>query len=248
MKTLWTFGCSFTAEYFPVGEKFGRSYYDDYKDWRGGTLPDVWPTILGKKLNFTLQNKGWGGGSNYAIFNKFLECVDLIKEGDIVIFGWTHVVRFQAANPSSFDGFNQILPTMVDYPETGLSPKSIEEILVNRSNPIWVKEVLNWIKFINLYCEKMNINIFHWTSDSDIFNCESDFIEDKKFITPPCDDLNHNHHMMLGYLSDSRWYDGKLNAKIIEETNGLIPDCHFGEYGHKKQADYFYNHIINNLL
>ena len=94
----------------------------------------------------------------------------------------------------------------------------------------------------------MNINIFHWTSDSDIFNCESDFIEDKKFITPPCDDLNHNHHMMLGYLSDSRWYDGKLNAKIIEETNGLIPDCHFGEYGHKKQADYFYNHIINNLL
>ena len=32
MGTLWTFGCSFTAEYYPVGDEFIRSNYDEYKD------------------------------------------------------------------------------------------------------------------------------------------------------------------------------------------------------------------------
>jgi hypothetical protein len=160
MKTLWTFGCSFTAEYYPVDHKFIRSHYDDYKDWRGGTLPDVWPTLLGKKLNLEVKNMAFGGDSNYSIFDQFLNVVDLIREGDMVIFGWTHVVRFQAANPDSRNGFNQILPSITDYPETGLSIKTVEEILVNRSNSIWIKEVLNWIKFINLYMEKSKINIF----------------------------------------------------------------------------------------
>ena len=248
MGTLWTFGCSFTAEYYPVGDEFVRSYYDDYKHWRGGTLPDVWPTLLGKKLNLEVKNMAFGGDSNYSIFNQFLNVVDLIKEGDVVIFGWTHVVRFQAANPTSRDGFNQILPSITDYPDTGLSIKTVEEILVNRSNPIWLKEVLNWIKFINLYMEKTKINIFHWTSDSDIFNCDSEFINDKKFITPPCGNSWEHHHMMLGYLSLPFQYSGKMIGKIIDETDGLISDCHFGEHGHKVQAEYFYKHIIKNII
>lgn len=248
MGTLWTFGCSFTAEYYPVGDKFIRSYYDDYKDWRGGTLPDVWPTLLGKKLNLEVKNMAFGGDSNYAILNQFLEVVDLIKQGDIVIFGWTHVVRFQAANPGSRSGFNQILPSITNYPETGLSSKAIEEILVNRSNPIWLKEVQLWINFINLFCEKSNINVFHWTSDFDIFNCNSEFINDKKYIIPPCDNSSEHHHMMLGYLSEPFWYGGKTIAKLIEETDGLIPDCHFGEHGHKIQCEYFYKHIIKNII
>lgn len=248
MGTLWTFGCSFTAEYYPVGDEFVRSNYDEYKDWRGGTLPDVWTTLLGKKLNLEVKNMAFGGDSNYSIFNQFLNVVDLIKEGDVVIFGWTHVVRFQAANPTSRDGFNQILPSITDYPDTGLSIKTVEEILVNRSNPIWLKEVLNWIKFINLYMEKTKINIFHWTSDSDIFNCDSEFINDKKFITPPCGNSWEHHHMMLGYLSLPFQYSGKMIGKIIDETDGLISDCHFGEHGHKVQAEYFYKHIIKNII
>jgi hypothetical protein len=244
MKTLWTFGCSFTAEYYPVDHKFIRSHYDDYKDWRGGTLPDVWPTLLGKKLNLEVKNMAFGGDSNYSIFDQFLNVVDLIREGDMVIFGWTHVVRFQAANPDSRNGFNQILPSITDYPETGLSIKTVEEILVNRSNSIWIKEVLNWIKFINLYMEKSKINIFHWTSDTDIFNKDSDFIDDKRFIVVKDE---NQPNMILGYLSEPMFHNNTSVAKIIEETNGEVSDCHFGEYGHKVQSKYFYEHIINNL-
>ena len=52
MRTLWTFGCSFTAEYDPIDGIFFpfENDFDKYKKWRGGNLPSVWPTILGDKL------------------------------------------------------------------------------------------------------------------------------------------------------------------------------------------------------
>jgi hypothetical protein len=54
--------------------------------------------------------------------------------------------------------------------------------------------------------------------------------------------------MMLGYLSEPFWYGGKRIAKLIEETDGLISDCHFGEHGHRVQSEYFYNHIIKHII
>jgi len=243
MGTLWTFGCSFTGEYYPVDQHFTVSNYDLYKKWRGGNLPKIWPTLLGEKLNFEIQNKGMGGDSNYGILMKFMDVVDLIKEGDIVVFGWTNVVRFMAAN-GSINDFNQIVPTHNEYPETGLSKKTISEILVNRSEPIWKSEIINWIKFINLFMEKNKTNVYHWTSDDNLFDADSEFTDLKRFIVVR--GLFYNP-MILGYLSHEDWYGGKQMAKIVEETNGEVNDCHFGEFGHKTQAEYFYNHIINNL-
>jgi hypothetical protein len=34
MNTLWVFGDSYTAEYFPVGEEFTVSNYDHYKTFK----------------------------------------------------------------------------------------------------------------------------------------------------------------------------------------------------------------------
>ena len=38
-----------------------------------------------------------------------------------------------------------------------------------------------------------------------------------------------------------------LNMRIFEETNNQVNDGHFGEIGHKVQADYFYKHIKKYL-
>ena len=72
MRTLWTFGCSFTAEYDPIDGIFFpfENDFDKYKKWRGGNLPPVWPTILGDKLNCKVMNCAVGGSSNYNIFNQ----------------------------------------------------------------------------------------------------------------------------------------------------------------------------------
>lgn len=251
MNTLWTFGCSFTAEYHPVGILNLRSFYDDYKDWRGGELPDVWPTLLAKKLNYNLENRGIGGSCNYEIFRRFIEICDKIKTNDIVIIGWTNILRFNVVNFCD-NNFNNILPnTNIPLKCLRLSQQTLDEMLYNRSNPVWIDEVHGFIKLINLFVKNINAKIYHWTSDDHVFNNETNIVNNVDFILPQKIGESNVNYDMMGYLSilcANETNNGILNAKIVEETDGKIQDCHFGEYGHKFQADYFYKHIKNNML
>jgi hypothetical protein len=245
MSKLWTFGDSFTAEYSPVGNSNHISNYDKYKEWRGGTLPDIWPTLLSKKLNFELKNLAIGGSSNSGIFRQFLEICEQIESGDILILGWSNVVRFEVANIDE-NKFNQILPCDEEFKGTYLSKTTINEMLVNHSHKLWVKEVHNWIKFINLFCNKNNIRVFHWTSDYKIFNYYSEIANDEKFIV--CRHPAFRDHSIIQYLQQPFHFDINRHLATIEhETVKKIIDYHFGELGHKCQSEYFYNHI-NGLI
>lgn len=232
MRTLWTFGCSFTAEWYPVGYGHPLSTYDEYKKFKGGTLPDVWPTILGKKLNCDVRNCGIGGVSNYNILKQFINVIDCINEGDILIFGWTSLLRFCAVSESEYK-IIEMLPKQSYHVNVGFSKTTIDEILVNRSNPLWAEEVQNWIKFINDYCRLKKVEVFHWNSDTILFNEDSKFIDNKKHILPPKGNQNKT---MINYFTNNI-------GTIQDETNGKINDLHLGEFGHIKQAEYFYNHI-----
>lgn len=236
MKTLWTFGCSFTAEWYPVG--YGGappSPYDEYKKFKGGILPDVWPTILGKKLNYDITNCGTGGVSNYHILKQFINVIDCINKDDILIFGWTSLLRFCAVSESEYKMI-EMLPKQSYHVNVGFSKTTIDEILVNRSNPLWAEEVQNWIKFINDYCHLKNVEVFHWNSDTMLFNEDSKFINDKKYILPP-KGTETKSMSMIYYFSNNF-------GTIQQETDGKINDLHLGEFGHIRQSEYFYNHII----
>lgn len=248
MKNLWTFGCSFTAEYNPIDDIDNPSNYDKYKKWRGGNLPDIWPTILSKKLNMNIKNKGLGGESNYAIFNQFIEICEQIDEGDILIFGWTNLSRFQVVNVLE-KIFIQILPCDNDFQTlTGLSEESINEIFINRTDTVWSREILQWIKFINLYCDKIGAKVFHWTSDEKIFSRETKVKNSDRFIVVNDEEfIKTQGHGLLGYLLWPKHNDGKNFATISDETNGEVMDGHFGELGHKLQAEYFYDFIRKYL-
>jgi len=87
MKNLWTFGCSFTGEYYPL-DSVPPNNYNKYKKWKGGNLPPVWPTVLSKKLGYNCNNLGRGAMSNSSIFNTFCNISHKISNGDIVIIGW----------------------------------------------------------------------------------------------------------------------------------------------------------------
>jgi hypothetical protein len=241
MNKLWTFGCSFTAEWFPVGLKGITSNYDLYMSWRGGTLPDVWPTLLANKLNMKINNMAIGGNSNYGIINQFYDVCDQIKENDIIIFGWTQVSRFIMANFKE-EIMNHVLVCETDYSGTYLSKKSLEEIFYNRTHPLWVNEVHKWIFMTNAYANKVGAKIYHWTSDSNIFDKNSKFANDEKYII--IKNEKYPNYDLLGYLSLPCHY--KCNdyiAKISDETKNLVMDNHMSEYGHKMQAEYLYDHI-----
>jgi hypothetical protein len=241
MNKLWTFGCSFTADFYPVGYEHISSTYDEYKKFKGGTLPDVWPTILGKKLNYDVRNCAIGGSSNYNILKQFINVIDNINDGDILIFGWTQLVRFCAVNELEYRMI-EMLPRQSYDVNVGYSKTTIDEILVNRSHPLWAEEIQNWIKFINDYCILKNVEVFHWNSDTFIFDMDSKFIDDKKYILPPKKDY-YKKTSMIHYFS----YALESPLTIKQETENKVNDLHLGEIGHIKQAEYFYNHIIKYI-
>lgn len=237
MRTLWTFGCSFTAEWYPVGYDDTLTY-DEYKKFKGGTLPDVWPTILAKKLNLTIKNCAIGGVSNYNILKQFINVIDNIVEGDTLIFGWTQLLRFCAVNEKE-NLILEILPKQSYNVNVGFSKMTIDEILVNRSHLLWSEEIQNWIKFINDYCRLKNVEIFHWNSDNLIFDMDTKFIDNKRFILPP-KEKKFKSSSLIHYFS----YSNGSPLTIKQETAEKVNDLHLGEFGHIKQAEYFYNHII----
>jgi len=239
MNTLWVFGDSYTAEYFPVGEEFTVSNYDHYKTFKGGWLPDIWPKILGDKLGYEVKNLAKGGSANTNIFLSFLNVCEQLNENDRVIIGWSNNKRFVAAN-FDIDIFNDILPCDSEFHETHLSKRTIEEIFYNRTHPIWVEEVYGWIKLINLYCDLKKVKVHHWTSDDDM-TCQFNQYDDEKYIS-----VLETANRCLGlmeYISELNYEQNGTHSRIIFETNDQITDGHFGEYGHTAQAEYFYNFI-----
>lgn len=239
MNKLWVFGDSYTAEYYPVGADFVVSNYDYYKTFKGGKLPDVWPTILGKKLGLEVENLAVGGSANTNIFLTFLDVCDKLQENDRVIIGWANNKRFVAAN-FQHNGFNNILPCDDDFKETRLSKNTIDEIFYNRTHSIWHKEIYGWIKIINLYCDLKKVKIHHWTSDYDI-TCEFNKMDEEKFISVL--DSKNRCLGLMEHISELNYDQTGTQSRIVHETNNEVLDGHFGEYGHIAQADFFYNFI-----
>jgi hypothetical protein len=234
MKTLWTFGDSYTADYSKDGEVF-KSFIP-YQNFKNGTLPEVWPTLLGRKLQTNVNNMASGGSSNTNIFLKFIDVCEQLSQGDIVIIGWSNNKRFIGANFVTNQLIN-ILPCDTDFTECNLSKNTIEELFYNRTHPIWLREIYGWIKIINGYCDLKNVKIYHWSSDVDLSRHFNETNDEKHIKVPG------GYSDLMHYISDHYFNLTGLGCRIIDETNGLIKDGHFGEYGHIAQSEYLYKHL-----
>jgi hypothetical protein len=90
MNTLWTFGDSFT---FGDGCRLdgpGNEYCHNYKK----DSDDIWPNIVGNRLNTEVKNFGKCGASNDFIIDCIIDQWDNFKENDFVIIGITFYSRF----------------------------------------------------------------------------------------------------------------------------------------------------------
>lgn len=95
MKTLWTFGDSFTFGHGCRPDGPLSEYYYEYKSNEDDI---IWPEILSKKLNSNLVNLGECGVSNDYIFDRIIENYSQIKENDFVIVNKTFPQRFDVPN------------------------------------------------------------------------------------------------------------------------------------------------------
>ena len=174
MNTLFTFGCSFTEDFENVPKHHGTDttrmstrwlYIENYL---GGVAPKSWPKLLSEKLQYNLQNYGEGGKSNMRIFENFISKCDEIKDDDIVIINWTGLSRFKWLYNQNFI---TILPnTKLNNSE--INQSTIEDILINKSDKLWNKEIYNFIKIINKLSDLVGFKVYYWSTDDLIINSE----------------------------------------------------------------------------
>ena len=233
MPNLWTFGCSFTANYkmyhFNDGVESGDLKYSKF---RGGNLPSVWPTILANKLGYRLSNMGSLGDSNNQIFKRFCETCPMIQPGDLSIIEWTFMERFMiAASTLEGDALLTASPHNVNLP---IGKEASVNMFINRSKLIWTSEIYAFENIIDELAKTKGFGAFYWSVDHRIINGEpEEFRNKRKYLFNECNEG------MLDYLQKN--YGAQT---ISDETKHLLTDEHYGEVGHRVIAEKFYEDLL----
>ena len=200
-----------------------KTQYSIYKNgW-----PKSWSEILSEKLNMTLVNKARGGFGNDAIFDEFCMVSDKIKKNDIVIIGWSYLNRFRV--PRFFNNIWEWNNISVFSDISELSKKTIEEIGVSRDCILYETEIHNREKLIREYSKLKGFKVYFWNAAFPLENEDGYLLQNIEKET---------------YLDTFITFVSRLGGQqIIEETNGIVDDSHFGEKGHIIQANLFYDEI-----
>lgn len=229
MKTLFTFGCSYTEDYLDNR----TDSCVKYKEFRGGSLPKTWPTLLANKLEYDLKNYGENASGNDLIFHSFCEHLNEIKKEDMVIIEWSYIHRYRWTIPNRTK-WEKVGPGVIS--EEIISKNTHEEICANRTHPLYISDVYRFMNVINILSKTIGFEIFYWSvENSIIYNLPKEQRNDKRYI------LNEttNDNAFNEILIQSNY------CRIKEETGGVVNDLHLGEMGHKVQADLFYKHIMS---
>jgi hypothetical protein len=212
-KTLWVFGDSNSA-YFDVIYPYAKQYLD-YK----GYAIKIYGEIIAEGLGMEHINKAIPGSDNYSIFQSFCDNVEKIQKGDVVVIGWSAVLRFRLVTDEPTNKWLPLIPNW-DNNMDGfefISQQTIDEILVNRADINYSNEVNSWITLINHILKLKGVKVCNWS----LFYDKLDALE-FDFMQP-------------GYT-------------IYSETNGKIVDYHLAELGHEELAKYILRHTIKALV
>jgi hypothetical protein len=207
---LWVFGDSFSV---PFKRVIDDSPYIPYK----GYCPKVYGDIISENLNLNYMDMSIGGCSNQTMFHNFIKNFEKIKPNDIVIFGWTQIIRFRIASKKNdlFDVLIAVADQMGHFID--IEKNALDHIHVNRmSYSVYFDELCDFIKIINHTCK--NNKVLHWTWVEPTSNISTD---EKKYERKYFD-------LLVPY---------KKYLTVKEETNGKVLDFHYGETAHKNLAE-----------
>jgi hypothetical protein len=207
---LWVFGDSFSV---PFQRVIDHMPYIPYK----GYCPKVYGDIISENLNLNFMDMSIGGCSNHSMFHNFIKNFEKIQPDDIVIFGWTQIIRFRIASKKNdlFDVLIAVADQMGHFID--IEKNALDQLHVNRTSySVYYDELCDYIKIINHTCR--NNKVIHWT-----------WVEPTNTI-----------------LTDEKQYEKKYFNLLVpfkkyptvrEETNGEVNDFHYGEVGHKNLAE-----------
>jgi hypothetical protein len=163
MKTLWTFGDSFTSDYDIYSPE--NSNVKQYLKLKGVDTLSAWPNVLGELLGTKVKNLAKGGNSNYQIFQDFCDNSDNFNEDDIVIVCWALLTKFRTVTYNQF---------MNQYPNKGSYWNNVIE---DRESIIWAEEVYSWEKLMINYSKSKKFKLYFWCGE------EKKLIKNKQITT-----------------------------------------------------------------
>ena len=210
---IWVFGDSFSESF-----NMRHTWVSEYVKYKG-YVPKVYAEILSKELNLPYKNLSQGGTDNYTIFENICKNIEQIQPSDFLIIGWSDVVRFRLVNKRN--KWKSILPHYdMDLLLTeNIEKNSINEILVNRTNELYQKEIDNWIKLINKSLE--NVDIVHWSPPfgGQNFKCLK-FDEKIETIKEETNNkLNNNHYSEKGHKQLAEIFKKYYTKKIVKKLH-----------------------------
>ena len=156
MKRLWIFGDSFST---PYNDKSVGGWARGYIEWKG-YVPKYFGDIIGEEIELEVRGLAVGGVDNDTIFETILKHVPQIEKGDYVIIGWSSTERFRLAAKTG--SFKTVIPNFIDIEGfNDISLSTIEELLVNRSSPIYKEQIYSRALFLNWLFSDMKL--IQWT-------------------------------------------------------------------------------------
>ena len=188
---------------------------------------DCWASLVGKKLNFDVDNLGKPGGSNWRLVRKLLSLS--ATSYDLVLIGWSHYDRFEVADEL---GIWDIWPG-------GKRTKYCEEAPWRKTMTHYVGRHHNDEYLYNMYLLYV-ILIQNWLTQNNIpflmmdaFGNHEDPLRFAPQFKPLFDQVSAT--TFIGWPSES----------MVEWTNGVEYGVggHFLTEGHQIVADIIYDNL-----
>jgi hypothetical protein len=210
---VWIFGDSYSAPFdnFEMGP-----WSKEYINWKG-YVPKTFGDNIADKLNTEVRNLALGGSDNDTIFELIIKNAPEFKKDDIVIVGWSDIVRFRLVN--DFNKFDFVVPNKSNSEIiSDVSETTINEILVNRTNPMYFEEFKIRFDFLNWLLK--DITFIQWTA-------WGGHLQTNKYV--------------IRFSKENK-------TSVNLETNGIINDTHYSELGHIELTDDFMKLINDDDL
>jgi len=234
---LWCFGDSFTAGDGCIRSPKQNPYspitlsYRKYLNKQDGEEILIYPDYVSNHFNLELVNTAKGGASNEMIFDNIFTNIENIKKDDYIIIGISYFERFDLLINDILQPTNigSISTTPDDIFEIhGLNKSGLLGVILNRNNKVFKDRLIRQIKAIKYLLNLLCDNVCIWTHDNDLIE-----IDNENIFLMPAEYTKFSSFM----------FDNKM--ALAQETNGEVPDGHFGEPGHKLWADYIIKHFKN---
>ena len=216
---IWIFGDSFSTSY--GNDPSIKHWLDKYVDWKG-YMPKTFGDFLSEELNQEVKNKARGGSDNDSILESIFENAPLIQKGDIVIIGWSSIVRYRISN--IFDGWEKIIPNHETNMKnlSNISKQTLEEILVNRNSKLYKDEFIKRRDFLN-WLFRDNI-LIQWTPFSHQFTFIHGFdtLLTKTIQDETNNEIKDGHYSETGHCNLSKEFIKLIDdVKLRDDANKM---------------------------